>query len=79
MSVPTLARTWNDGAKAIWPDARWVRGEGPYVTVQGCRGRTVMLHETVEKARLAMRRMHPHGGPCYSRHVLLALDGLLDE
>jgi hypothetical protein len=78
-----LTHTWNDVARAIWPDASYVNGEGQFATVRGCGDRrTVCLHPTVEQARAAMRLMHPGGvgGPCMRKHVLLELsDRLRDE
>jgi hypothetical protein len=76
-----LSRTWNDLARAIWPDADYVSGEGPFATVRGCFGtRTVYLHPTVDQARAALRSMHPFGtyGQCMQKHVLIAL-AVLDE
>lgn len=75
-----LTRTWQDVARHLWPDARWVLGEGQFATVRGCGGSTtVFLHSTVEQGRHALRNMHRGGGRCDLRHVLIELNGLLDE
>jgi hypothetical protein len=71
-----LTRSWQDVARTIWPDAQWVASEGPFATVSGCgSGTTVLLHPTAEKARGALRNMHPGGvgGPCMQKHVLIEL------
>ena len=70
-----LTRTWKDVAKAIWPDARYVTGEGPFATVRGCGGKTtVMLHADLDTARRALRHMHDADEWCRQLHVLIALD-----
>jgi hypothetical protein len=71
-----LTRTWNDLACSIWPCATWVLGEGQFATIRGCGGKTtVLLHPTVEQARIALRNMHPGGthGQCDQLHVLIEL------
>ena len=76
MNAVLTSRTWNEFARQVWPDARWVVGEGPFATVRGCGGtRTVLLHPTVEQARSALRRIHPGGvrGWCEQKHVLIEL------
>lgn len=74
--MSTLTRTWNDLARSLWPDARYVVGEGRFATVRGCMGTTVVLHADLDTARLALRDMHPGSdGWCLQRHVLIALDG----
>jgi hypothetical protein len=77
-----LTHTWNDVARQVWPGAAWVHGEGKFATVRGCGGQTtVLLHPTVEKARSALRRMHPGGvnGWCDQLHVLIELGVPLHE
>ena len=72
----TIARTWNDLARDIWPDAAYVHGEGRFATVRGCMGQTtVYLHPTVEQARSALRRIHQFWGHnvCELKHVLIEL------
>lgn len=77
-----LTRTWNDVARQVWPEARYVVGEGPFATVRGCGGKTtVLLHPTLEQARHALRHMHTADEWCQQRHVLIELPdgGPLDE
>jgi hypothetical protein len=73
MTAPT--KTWIDVARRLWPDAAYVTGDGPFATVRGCGRTTVVLHPTVEQARVALRDMHPGSdGWCLQKHVLIALD-----
>jgi hypothetical protein len=74
-NCPRTHKTFRDLARCVWPEARWVVGEGPYATVRGCAGLTVLLHPTLERAEHAHQRMHPHptDGRCDKGHVLALL------
>ncbi|WP_347057271.1 hypothetical protein ABC795_11235 [Blastococcus sp. HT6-30] len=62
-------------AHAMWPEARYIHGDGRYCTVRACGGFTVVLHETEQEARSALRRIHPvsYRG-CQLHHALVVLD-----
>lgn len=62
-------------ARDMFPDARYVTGEGPFATVRGCGGLTVILHRTEAEAQEALSDMHPgQDGWCLRRHALVVLD-----
>ncbi len=76
-------RTFRTLAKCIWPEARWVLGDGPYATAAYCHGTTVMLHPTSEQAESALTAIRSFGcgGGCTRRHDLVVLvlpDALAD-
>lgn len=83
-NCPRTHSTFRSLARCVWPKAQWVLGDGPYATVRGCEGLTVLLHPTLEDARHAFGKIHtfPSRGGCDSRKHLLAVlalpeDGLL--
>jgi hypothetical protein len=74
-NCPRTHKTFRDLAHCVWPEARWLLGEGPYATVRGCVGVSVLLHATEQEAERALQNMHPHPthGRCDSNHVLALL------
>ncbi len=74
-NCPRSHPTFRAFAQCVWPEAQWVLGEGPYVTVRGCHGTTVLLHPTIEQAEIALRAIHPLGtsGRCQLEHELAVL------
>lgn len=75
-NCPRTHPTFRALARCIWPDAQWILGEGPYVTVRGCNGLTVLLHSTLADAQLAFGRIHvfrPKGGCDHTKHELAVL------
>jgi hypothetical protein len=62
-------------AQAMWPEARYIHGDGRWATVRACGGLTVVLHETEEAARSALQRIHPGSyRGCQLHHALVVLD-----
>jgi hypothetical protein len=74
-NCPRTHKTFLSFARCVWPEARFLPGNGPYATVRGCGGVTVLLHPTLERAEHALQHMHPHptDGRCDSGHVLALL------
>jgi len=62
-------------ARDLFPAAAYVSGDGRWATVRMCGRATVVLHETEQQARSALRDMHPGSdGWCLQRHALVVLD-----
>ncbi len=75
-NCPRTHKTFRTLAQCIWPEARWVLGDGPYATVRACSSTTVLLHSTLEQAEAAFRRIHPSwpkGGCDFWKHELVVL------
>ena len=60
-------------AKAFFPDAAWIRGNGRYALVAFCRHATVSLHETEESAQEQKKIIDETGcgGFCVNAHKVI--------
>jgi len=67
---------YREKAKKLYKKAIWIHGDGRYATLSACGGNlTVMLHETPQNARDAMRDIDKLGcgGACVNKHWLVDL------
>jgi hypothetical protein len=70
-----METTFKEKARAVWPEALWVYGDGPYALVSRCEGVTVILTtslESAQKRRANIDRLGC-GGQCRGKHEVVKL------
>jgi hypothetical protein len=75
--MKTSQQTYRKEVKKRYKHVIWIDGDGRYATVAACNGPvTVMLHEILEKAKRAKRRIDSLGcgGNCSDAHTIVDLE-----